>query len=295
MNNRKYVDFHTHTLCSDGHYTTEELIKEAISKGIKVLAITDHNYIHDDLAQLQSKYKDIELINGCEISTSYTTEKGEKIEVHIIALGFDENNENLRKLTASNHTDKRAYIEKIREKLKENCNIDIPSYDELTALYPTKHIGRMQIADYLVKKGYANDIDEALDEYIGTYGKRQAFVNALDFCSYVDFDTAIRAVQDAGGVPVLAHLFSYGLEMGECFGLFKQFYNACDKKGGLEVYYLKYSNELIEILENLAEQSGIYISTASDFHGRDKDSLNDRVCKVDENHVYNLIKNTRKT
>ena len=79
MNNKKYVDFHTHTICSDGNYTTEELIEMAMSKGIAALAITDHNYIHENISQLQNKYKDIELINGCEISTSYTTEKGKKI------------------------------------------------------------------------------------------------------------------------------------------------------------------------------------------------------------------------
>lgn len=292
MTPTKYVDFHTHTTYSDGNYTPEQLIETAIRKGIKALAITDHNYIHDNISQLQNKYKNIELINGCEISTSYTTEKGKKIEVHIIALGFDENNESFKKLIASNHPNKKEYIEKIREKLKNNCNIDIPSYDELLALYPMQEIGRMQIADYLVKNNYANDLDEAFDEYIGNYGKRKAFVNALEYCSYADFDLAIRSVLDAGGLPVLAHLFSYGLEASEYRNLLKRFCHTCDRKGGLEVYYLKYTAEMIDMLKDLANQSDIYLSTASDFHGRGNDVLNDKIYIADDKHVYNIIKKT---
>ena len=32
--NNIYVDFHTHTVCSDGNYTPEEVIEMAINKGI---------------------------------------------------------------------------------------------------------------------------------------------------------------------------------------------------------------------------------------------------------------------
>ncbi len=290
MDIKKLVDFHTHTVSSDGHYTVEEVIEMAIKKGIDAIAITDHNYIHDSIPLLQQKYKEIELINGCEISTFYTTETGKKIEVHIIALGFDENNDNFKKLIMFNHPDKKVYVEKIRWKLKDNCNIDIPTYEELQALYPTQNVGRMQIADYLVKNNYAKDIDEAFDEYIGNYGKKKAFVNALDYCTYADFETVIRTVLEAGGIPVLAHLFSYGIELSECYNLFKNFCKACNGKGGLEVYYIKYSDEMIEMLKDMADRSGIYLSTASDFHGRGNDSLNDKIYTVEENHVYNHIK-----
>ena len=292
--NNIYVDFHTHTVCSDGNYTPEEVIEMAINKGINSLAITDHNYIHENISRLQNKYKDIELINGCEISTSYTTDEGKKIEVHIIALDFDENNENFKNLIVSNHPDKKAYVENIREKLKDNCNIVIPSYDELKILYPTKHIGRMQIADYLVKNNYADDLDEVFDEYIGNYGKRKAFVNALDYCSYADFDLVIRSVIDAGGVPVLAHLFSYGIELSECYSLLRRFCHVCDGKGGLEVYYLKYSDEMIDTLKELAIRYNMFISTASDFHGRGNDALNNKIHEIEKQHVYHIIKTPKK-
>lgn len=288
--NNKYVDFHIHTVLSDGNHTPDDVIGMAIAKGIKVLAITDHNYIHDNIPQLQDKYKEIELINGCEVSTTYVTENDKKIEVHIVALGFDENNANFRRLINKNHPNKKAYVEAIRQKLKNNCDIDIPTYEEFQKLYPTRHIGRMQIADYLVKNKYVNDIDSAFDEYIGNYGKRKAFENALDYCSYADFDDVIKAIIEAGGIPVLAHLFSYGIEISECFNLFERFYQTCDKNGGVEVYYLKYSEEMINMLKKLVDKSGLYISTASDFHGRGSDTLNNKIDIIDEKHVYNALK-----
>ena len=39
------VDLHTHTTASDGTYAPRELVAEAASRGVRVLAITDHDSI----------------------------------------------------------------------------------------------------------------------------------------------------------------------------------------------------------------------------------------------------------
>ena len=39
------IDFHTHTTCSDGQYTPEELVQKAAAAGICALAITDHDAV----------------------------------------------------------------------------------------------------------------------------------------------------------------------------------------------------------------------------------------------------------
>ena len=43
------VDLHVHSNLSDGVYSPEELIELAIKRGIKALAITDHNCINPEL------------------------------------------------------------------------------------------------------------------------------------------------------------------------------------------------------------------------------------------------------
>lgn len=45
MENKVIADLHTHTVNSDGTYTVEELVKKASEKGLKVLAVTDHDTI----------------------------------------------------------------------------------------------------------------------------------------------------------------------------------------------------------------------------------------------------------
>ena len=50
------VDLHVHSNLSDGVYSPEELIELAIKRGIKALAITDHNCINDNLRELWKKY-----------------------------------------------------------------------------------------------------------------------------------------------------------------------------------------------------------------------------------------------
>ncbi|MBR1925377.1 MAG: PHP domain-containing protein [Clostridia bacterium] len=75
------ADYHTHTYRSDGHGTIEGNIQEAIKKGIKTLAITDHGPFHNkksrcpfdyqlinkfELKKLQKKYPQIKLLSGIE-------------------------------------------------------------------------------------------------------------------------------------------------------------------------------------------------------------------------------------
>ena len=40
------ADYHTHTVYSHGKGTIEDNVKEAISKGIKTIGISDHGYKH---------------------------------------------------------------------------------------------------------------------------------------------------------------------------------------------------------------------------------------------------------
>ena len=40
------IDLHTHTIYSDGTYTTKELLKEAEKAGVTLLSITDHDKVN---------------------------------------------------------------------------------------------------------------------------------------------------------------------------------------------------------------------------------------------------------
>lgn len=53
-----YIDLHLHSTASDGAFSPRELISRAREAGIRVLAITDHNYT-EDLSTLQQENPDI--------------------------------------------------------------------------------------------------------------------------------------------------------------------------------------------------------------------------------------------
>ena len=263
------VDFHTHTVCSDGKATPEELIEKAIAQHILYLAITDHNYVHKNLDELREKYKGrITLINGVELSTVYDSMDGEKTEVHVVGLGVD--SEKMDKFMAENSSDRKSYIEAIRKKMKENCNIDLPPYEEFQKMYPRSgRIGRMCVGDYLLGKGVISSIDELFHIYLGNKGERRAYVNALDFSNYAQFEDGVRAIIDAGGIPVLAHLFAYPFTDQERNRMVRRFKEAAgEHPAGIEVYYGKYSREKRKILREIADRWGLYYSSASDYHAK---------------------------
>ena len=266
-------DFHTHTVISDGYDTPEQVIGMAAEYGLSAVAITDHNEILEEYPELREKYRGrIRLFNGAELSSVYHYGDGQRVEVHIIALNFD--SELLRETVDRISFDRETYLMKIREKLSE-WDIAIPDYETLRVLYPEhKHIGRTQIADYMVEHGYASDVDEAMDEYIGTYGHRKAYVEVLDYANYEPVEEIVRAVIRAGGIPVLAHLFSYRLSDEESRRLVADFQQAADgAPAGIEVYYRKYSEADQGRLMEIAREHGLLVSRASDYHGREGHSL----------------------
>lgn len=75
-------DLHNHTDASDGKMTCEQLIDNAIAKGIKCIAITDHHTAKnvDDAKRIGTE-KGLHIIAGIEFRTEY----GQK-SVHIIGL-----------------------------------------------------------------------------------------------------------------------------------------------------------------------------------------------------------------
>src|SRR4051794_25222955 len=66
------IDLHSHTDQSDGTFTAEELIAEAVRTGLKALAITDHDTFRGyDMALPFAEKAGLELICGIELSTKF--------------------------------------------------------------------------------------------------------------------------------------------------------------------------------------------------------------------------------
>ena len=257
--NGPYIDLHTHSCLSDGNLTPEALLTKAREAGIGILALTDHNATAD-LVPLQAAFPELTLIQGAEITCRYLDQ-----ELHVVALGIDPENAKLRAVLRNNQPDRRPYLSAILEKLRA-LGIDVGTYDELQAANPnSRHFGRMQIAKEMQRRGYVATADEAFDVYMGAHGQRLAYVaNPL---KYVTLEEAVEAILDAGGIPVLAHLYYYLLDVEGERALVRRFKELAGEKAAMEVHYAAYTPEQRESLAAIADEFALMHSCASDFHG----------------------------
>lgn len=262
-----YCDLHTHSTRSDGALSRAEVIEEAIKNDIGILAITDHNISFDDLDELQTKYPDIKLVNGSEVSACYKVpDTGELREIHIVALDF-ENTEHFVNLLKHNRFDSEQYVNSIIQKLREAGLEANFTYDDLRNELKQEFIGRMAIARKLVSLGMVGDVYEAFDRFFGDFGQRKAYVKP-NISKYIPLDAAIIEIINAGGIPVLCHPYSYYLSEDQVVRLIQDF----KKSGGfaMETLYSQYTSEQQEQLKAYANEYGLLQSAGSDFHGRGK-------------------------
>ena len=258
------IDLHLHSCLSDGNLTPMELLRDARDAGIGILALTDHNDT-EDLTAYRAAFPELTLIQGSEITCRYRAPDGTEHEIHVVALGFDPQNPQLRAVLQNNQPDRRPYLTAILQKLRA-LGIDVGTYDELQAANSrSRHFGRMQIGKEMVKRGYVASVDEAFDVYMGAHGQRLAYVaNPL---KYVTLEEAVEAILDAGGVPVLAHLYYYLLDAEGERALVRRFQELAGEKAAMEVHYAAYTPEQRESLAAIADEFGLMHSCASDFHG----------------------------
>ncbi len=87
----KDINFHSHTIYSDGSLTPAQLISQAVKYNIKHIAVTDHHSInaYPDLHYLLDQHRNSQTIvpklwTGIEISCIL-----KKCLVHVLGLGFD--------------------------------------------------------------------------------------------------------------------------------------------------------------------------------------------------------------
>lgn len=260
------IDLHTHTTISDGIYTPEELVQRAIRLGLKVLCMTDHNAVNEDLGELRNKYPQITLPTGCEFSCHYKTVKGRVTQIHLIGIGFNMFDKDIKRILNYNQNSMRPYIERVLSKLKTECGINLCTYDELIARSHSKTVGRKHVAVEMVRQRIATDVDDAFDSYLGK-GKPAFVSNAVYYASLSD---VAAAVTGTGGIASICHLYDYNLDRQETDDLLSYFKSITHNQGAMEVYYTSYNAEQRRVLKGLADKHKLLCSAASDFHGDGK-------------------------
>ena len=260
-----YVDFHLHTTHSDGKCSVEETIQAAQNEGLAAIAITDHNCF---ALEHPMKCEDLEVIPGAEFSTIYHYGNNKKTELHLVGLFF--NGVDLSLNDMFQNINKMPYVKALVDKMNDLGNS--MTLEEVIEHHKTnqnlkKEIGRHDVAEVLVKKGYSIGIEEAMDEWVGNLSPH--CINPAEYIQYVDLEECVHRICDSPthpGLPILAHPFFYRLSLEEIEELVAYYRSITDKPLGIEVYYRNYSDDTIAYLEQLAEKYHLLPSAASDRH-----------------------------
>ena len=259
-NSEKIIDMHTHTNYSDGDLSPQELIRLAIDKRIKTLAITDHDTIEG--IKKVNRNEDIivdsgiEIINGIELSA-----KVNKGRMHILGYGIDLNNKALNKKMIDLKDNSINSVLSIMEQIKKDYGIRF-GYEDIKQLVNANHnLGRPDLAKLCVKYGYASTFQDAFDKYlVDAYNKTRHTRKGLQY------EECLELIKNSGGIPVLAHPKSLQLSEKEFLILLKDMIN-CGLKG-IEVYHSSHTKEEMQYYLEIANKFNLLISGGSDFHGK---------------------------
>ena len=251
------IDLHTHTNKSDGTDNPRELVNKAISLGISVLGITDHDTTSSWIEATQSLRGTIALALGSEISC--LTDDG--VSVHMLALLFDGDHIEMQKMLEETRDERLPRMRKMIEKMRM-AGIDI-SMDDVEAARPLgATLGRPHLADALVNKGIIKSRDEAFQ---GMLNNGSSFYVSHAAPTPVQ---AIRMIREAGGVAVIAHPFASHRGQILTSADFTELVEA--GLNGVEVDHRDQNPQERAMLRVIAHELGLVITGASDYHGSGK-------------------------
>jgi len=252
------VDLHLHTTHSDGTLTPRELVNLCSDKGLKVIAITDHDSTEGipEAMKAVDSVQNLEIIPGIELSTDLNGQ-----EVHI--LGYFVNHYDpklqgmLNELRDGRINRARAMVDKL-----SSIGVQI-SWNRVQELSGGGAIGRPHIAQAIVEAKYAEYPKDAFDKYLGR--GRPAYIGR----SKLTPQSAIRLLIERGAFPVMAHP-TFTLPESERPNLSKlqPTVNELYRVGlvGMEVYYKDYTAKQIQMLANISDEAGLIPFGGTDYH-----------------------------
>lgn len=252
---KKLVDLHLHSTYSDGVRTPSELVSMASELGLQAIALADHDTVDGiDEALAAGAACGLEVLPALELSVAF----GSYQDVHLLGYLIDHRDPELLE-TLSDFRQKRetrgeAIVDRINEKLSIEGKGPISSA-EASALAGGA-LGRPHIAQVLMGKGYARDMQDAFNRYLLPCDVPKRYFPA---------EEALATVKRLGGVAVLAHPTSITDERETLTGVIDALFALGLQ--GLEAYNNICGEQESAYLRNYAEKRGMIWTGGSDYHG----------------------------
>lgn len=257
------IDLHCHSTASDGILSPAALVSRAKSRGVTLLALTDHDTVAG-LAEARAAggEEGVEILPGIEFSALWG-----RRTVHIVGLNVDADAPALREGIERRDHLRRERAERIAGQLEKRGFSG--ALEGARALAGASVLGRPHFARWLVQEGHVEDSARAFKRYLGA-GK--AGDVKVDWPSMEETVATIRA---AGGHAVLAHPLKYGLTRTRLQRLLGEFSRAggaaaellCGRQNPVQ------TRDLRRLMESVAAENGdlpLHASLGSDFHQPDQ-------------------------
>ncbi len=251
------ADLHCHSVVSDGTLTPEALAARASGNGVELWALTDHDEVGGQARALAAaKDNGMRYLTGTEISITFVGQT-----VHIVGLGFDADNEDLRQGLKQTRGGRKERAMEMSDGL---AKVGIRGAYEAALKFVgnPELISRTHFARFLVESGVCKETNEVFRKYL-TEGK-PGFVPHR----WATLKDAVTWITQAGGMAVIAHPARYKFTPNEEFALFTEF----KAHGGQGVEVVTGSHTPAEYLSYaaMAKEFGLAASRGSDFHSPDE-------------------------
>lgn len=277
MENR-FIDLHTHSTCSDGSMSPQQLVRHAAQKGLVAIALTDHDSVSGvKQAVEEGKRVGVEVVPAIELSVQSET------ETHILGYYIDIDHPLLKKALDGVMDARNQRTLNTCKKLNE-LGFDV-SMEEACAIAPSGIIGRAHFARIMMEKGYISSVKEGFDKWLGV-GKP-----AYDGTQALTARQAVELIKSIGGYSYVAH--PHLIRISD--DALRAFLIELKKYGldGIEGYYNEYTPEMQDKFQSMAKELGLKISGGTDFHAKMKPHIEIGIGQGDMKIPYSVLENIR--
>ena len=266
------IDLHIHSKASDGKYSVQEVFKEAKTRNISFMSITDHDNINcQPQAVSQAKQTGIGYVTGVELNVTFSHpnfQNGKAVSLDFLGYQFDPDNKALKDKLEAMAKYRMERAAKILDNLNaefQKENIAALTKDDFRQIEESVDgtLGRPHIADYLIKKGIVKNRQEAFDRYLVK----------CDVPKYpLYLEEASRLVRGAGGKLVLAHPNDpHGTSLVALSKVLAEQTQIVQEKmlpyiNGVECWHSRATPETTAHYFAFAERHGLIVTGGSDCH-----------------------------
>lgn len=248
------ADLHCHSTFSDGMLTPELVVERAWWRGVRMLALTDHDELGGlPAARERAMRLGMQFVDGVEISANWQEET-----VHIVGLNIDPEHAPLAAGLARIRATRGERAQRIADGLAA-AGVPDPLQGALAQAGNPGLLSRAHFARYLAALGYARDAKAVFEHWL-TPGKPGYVPH-----EWASVAEAVAWIAGSGGTAVIAHPGRYRLDEPALQALIRQF----RESGGtaIEVQSGAHSPEQARRFAGIASEHGLLASRASDFHG----------------------------